>query len=132
MIDSLLEDSAYLAPDIALAILVTISAFLTYGRLAFDQTRLKYPFGRSIIALGFTILSLRFWVVIFIGIEIKMPSISQVGLAMVCFGYSIVQMNAIRRCLDMRGIHVLCFRDPEFECHREDRINKAIDERNKE
>jgi hypothetical protein len=132
MMNPLFEDSAFIVADISLAILVTIAAALTYGRIAFDESRLKYPLSRSIVGMGFTILSLRFWIVIFLGIEIKMPPIAQAGLALVCLGYSLVQLHSIRRCLDMRGVHVICFRDPEFECHREDRIEKAIDEKGKE
>jgi len=127
MIDirDLIDGVGHIEGDYALAVLISISALLTYTRVAFEPRRFKWTAARLLTALGFTIWAGRFWWTLLNGGDVIVAPISQIAIAMVCCGYSLTQMLALCRTKEWNETRVYCLQDPSQRCHREDRIRDA-------
>jgi len=113
--------------NIAMATLMTISALLTYIRIGFDRSEFKLPLGRSLIGIGLTMWSIRFWGAIINGIDLTVPPWSQISVSLFLFGYSLVQISVLIKLAVDKGLPtVQCLRDPEFVCTRHDRRMSAF------
>lgn len=124
--NEILDGRGYFLGDVALAILITLSACLTYARIAFEVKTLRFPFPRAVMAVGWTMWAMRFWWSIFTDLDVIVAPISMVAIAMVASGYSAVQLLALRRAVQMLRTPIFCFQNPEIPCQREDRLKEAI------
>jgi hypothetical protein len=123
----LIDGTGYLSADIALAVLVTLSALLTYARIAFEIVpTLRMPVSRTLMAVGWTVLSLRFWITLATTGDVTVAPVSLVALGMVTSGYCIVQLRAIRRSIALSRSPIHCYREPELPCMREDRVAEVL------
>ena len=123
----MLDGVGYIAGDVGLAVLITFAALMTYARIAFER-RQKYVLARMTTGVGFTIWSIRFWWTLLDGGDIIVAPVSMIAITLVCAGYSAVQIMAIRRVLQYESKPVFCLQRPEYRCHREDRIRKALED----
>lgn len=130
MIDFMLGTHELTAASASLAVLVTVSAFVTYARLAFESGPRRMFWPRSVMAVGFTLLALRFWVSMYLGLGISVPPLALIALGMIFGGYSVVQLRSIKRAIQMERANIKCFRDPKFVCEREDRVHMATLKKN--
>lgn len=94
--NEILDGTGYCPGDAALALLITLSALLTYGRIAFEGPALCMKWPRLLMGLGFTIWAMRFWHALSAGRDVIVAPVSMVAIAMVTTGYCIVQLRAIR------------------------------------
>jgi hypothetical protein len=122
----ILDGAGYLAGDYSLAVLITLSAFLTYARVAFEPGVRRLPFPRMVMAVGFTIWGMRFWYTLATGGDVIVAPISMIAIGMITGGYSVVQLLGIRRALLLERTPVFCLQDPVQHCQREDRIQEVI------
>jgi len=123
----MLDGVGYFAGDIGLAVLITFAALMTYARIAFER-RQKYVVARMAAGVGFTIWAIRFWWTLAVGGDVIVAPVSMIAITLVCSGYSAVQTMAIRRVLQYESQPVYCLQKPEFRCHREDRIRRALED----
>ena len=113
--------------NIAMATLMTVGALLTYIRIGFDRSEFKLPLGRSMIGVGLTMWSIRFWGAILNGIDLTVPPWSQISVSLFLFGYSLVQLKILAKLAIDAGLPtVQCLRDPDFVCTRHDRRMAAL------
>lgn len=125
MIPDLIDGRGHLEGDVLLAVLITISALLTYLRISFEPFRFRWMFARLTTAFGFTLWAGRFWWSLYTSDDIIVAPISQIAISMVCSGYSLTQMLALCRTKEWNETRVYCLQDPSQRCHREDRIAEA-------
>lgn len=126
MIPALLDGAGNTVGDVAIAALITVSALCTYARSAFDYKRKSFTILSMLTAVGFTIVALRMWLSIALGIDITIAPVSQIGLTLVCMGYSGTQILAIINMKEMLKVDVRCMRDHNLPCTREDRVRAAL------
>lgn len=126
MMTTVFDGTGYVLGDIGLAILISLSAMITYARIAFETGPRKMPIPRTIIALGFTLLAIRFWTALYFNADVAVPPLSMVSMAMICGGYCTVQLRAINRSLLLARVNLVCLRDPDHQCQREDRLQDAL------
>ena len=116
--------------DIGIAVLISLSAILTFVRIAFERHGLQFTWARSLMGFGFTIWAIRFWVTLLSGGDVIVAPISIFAITLICTGYCATQMLAIKRMRDWESLPpIKCFKDPEFDCQRHDRIKAAMDNR---
>lgn len=123
MIEHIFDGTGYQPGDVALAILITFCAALTYCRVAFEPIQvLRMPAPRMMIALGFTLWAMRFWVTIWQGGDVIVAPLSMLAIGLIALGYSIVQLRAIRRAMALAKDPLFCLQMPTAQCQREDRV----------
>lgn len=125
MADSILDGTGYFSGDVGLALLITLASFLTYSRVAFDESKMRMPIARLCMAFGFTVWGLRFWWTLSRGGDVIVAPISMLAIGMVLAGYCWVQLYAIRRAILAEKHPVWCIQNPAFHCEREDRVQEA-------
>lgn len=127
MIQDMLDGAGYVPGDYALAVLITLAACVTYARIAFEIVpTLRVPAPRLLMALGWTILALRFWLTLAMGGDVIVAPVSLVALGMITSGYCLVQIRAIRRALALARDPLYCLQAPEQRCQREDRVAEVM------
>lgn len=114
--------------DVSVASLVTLCAVLTYIRVGFDNASRLFAAYGLVSAIGFSMWATRLWYALLTGNDIIIAPFSQVGIAMMCGGYAATQVLAIRNLREFKEAELKCFRDPQFPCRREDRLNDRLKE----
>ena len=129
MID-FIDGTGHIEADIALAVLITISALLTYIRLSFERHGLRFLWARLMMGFGLTLWAMRFWITIAADGDVIVAPISQIAIALFLSGYCAVQLLSLRRMRDWEvGSPVHCIVDDRYRCQREDRAQAAEDNR---
>ena len=112
--------------DVSVAVVVTMCAVLTYIRIGFDaKSKLFFAYG-MLTAIGFSIWSARLWSAIVFGYDVVIAPLSQFGIALMCGGYAATQVLALKQMRDFRNAKLMCYRDKDVPCQREDRIAEAL------
>lgn len=99
------------AGDMLVMVLTTAAALLTYMRIGFEQTRLKFIWPRMILGVGWTLLAVRYWSAFYMKEDIPLSAMSIVAVSMIAGGYSVIQLLAIR-------VSMQHDRDPSYWEHR--------------
>lgn len=126
MNELIVDGTGYQAGDLALAVLITLSALLSYIRIGFETGALRLLVPRMALGIGFTVWAMRFWYTIWIGGDVMVAPVSMVAIALICTGYSVVQVVAIRRAFALSQHPIFCLQEPDERCHREDRVREAL------
>lgn len=121
----LIDGRGHIEGDYMLAVLISVSALLTYMRVAFEPVRFRWTVSRLMTAFGFTLWASRFWWTLLRGEDVIVAPISQMAIAMICCGYSLTMALALCRTKEWNETRVYCLQDPSQRCHREDRIRDA-------
>jgi hypothetical protein len=126
MIEFMLGKNDCHAANFALAALITAAAVLTYARLSFEDGPLRLFWPRSVMAVGLTLLSMRFWLSIYLDQNPHVPPLSLIALGTFFGGYCVVQTLSIKRALQIQRVNLRCIRDHDLACAREDRLREAV------
>ena len=127
MMQHFIDGTGYTDADAAVAVLITMSALLTYGRVAFELApSLKLPVPRLMMAVGWSIWAVRFWYALAIGVDVVLAPISMVAIGLITSGYCVVQLRAIRTSMALARTPLRCFREPDMSCQREDRVQELF------
>ena len=121
------DGAGYIYGDMALACLITLSAIVTYARVAFEAVpNLRMPATRLVMAVGWSIWSLRFWITLANNGDVMVAPVSLVAIGMITSSYCVVQIRAIRRAIALLKNPIYCLQVPSEACQREDRVEQVM------
>lgn len=120
------DGTGYIVGDYGLAVLITLSALLTYARIAFEIKPMRFPVARMVVGVGFTLWALRFWVTLANNLDVMVAPVSMVAIGLVTSGYSTIQILAIRRAIKLTQYPIFCLQVPDEPCQRADRVDEVL------
>lgn len=113
--------------DYGLLVLFTVSALITYLRAAFQTGLSRLLYWRLAHAIGLTIVSMRMGItMLYYELDVFVSPMAQIGLTLCLGSYIAIQCKALMMIKAISFAGVKCYRDPDHECAREDRIVEAM------